>query len=431
MRDPVELSLVASALRGATPPDGDWKRATTRVAGIYGANASGKSTILDAIGFMIEAISNSATSWSGKSNRLRFPFHPYLLDENSSKGTSTYDVDFVFDDVRYNYGFRSNAKGIHEEWLSSYPHGRPRSLFHRKGLTAPKFTFGRTFPGRHQLLMEMVRSNALYLSVGANANHPLLSKLADAITQRTYYAAFNENAKASRLKWIMHAVEDPQLLMEAESLLRLADLGISGIELRESSIDDSLKKRIIKVYEALNDGMDDQIDPPDLEVLLREISREIKFSHGTSSEGEAGFLSINQESSGTIAWLTIGVPAIHCLKNGDTLIVDEIDASLHPLLSSALIGMFKDEEINKLGAQLVFTSHDVSLIGKLTENSMSADEIWFIEKDRDGASQLYSLHEFEFRNGDNFEKRYLEGRYGAIPSLGVERVRSIIEKAAR
>ncbi|MEU6643229.1 ATP-binding protein [Saccharomonospora sp. NPDC046836] len=428
LRDPAELSLASSAARGAVPADKDWLRATTRVAGIYGANASGKSTVLDAIDFLVQAVANSATIWA---KRKKFPYRPFKLDDHHRQQTSTYEVDFVVDGTRYNYGFESNHEGIHEEWLNSYPHARPRLLFHRVGLLDSQYSFGRTLPGQNVSLSKMVGPKTLFLSFAANSQHPLLNRLADALVGGVSYAAYNENDRNSRLRWIKQAIEDPELLREAESLLRLADLGISSIKLHQATIDDKIKQKFARIFAAINEGDDERPPEVDMEDILKEISSEIRFSHsGANGENSGEPLSISDASSGTIAWLTIGVPAINCLKNGQVLLIDEIDASLHPLLSSTLIKMFKDESVNKLGAQLIFTSHDVSLIGKLVDQSLGSDEVWFTEKDRGSASQLYSLHEFEVRKDDNFERRYMQGRYGAVPMVDAGRIKRLLEKVA-
>src|SRR5690606_588480 len=138
------------------------------------------------------------------------------------------------------------------------------------------------------------------------------------------------------------------------------------------------------------------------------------------------------ESSGTIAWLSLAFPALREIRNGGVLLVDELDSSLHPKLASALIALFQDPEINVRGAQLVFTSHDTSLLGHLAGAGLSTEETWFTEKSPDGVTEIYPLTDFPVKKDHNVERRYLGGRYGAVPTLAWEELLAALreEKAA-
>jgi AAA15 family ATPase/GTPase len=155
------------------------------------------------------------------------------------------------------------------------------------------------------------------------------------------------------------------------------------------------------------------------------VSKQLRFAHQGSGRESYSF-TYNDESSGTLAWLSLVVPSLFSLRYGCTFLIDEIDSSLHPRLTAALVNMFKDSELNKKGAQLVFTSHDVSLLGTLTGGGLTPDEVWFTEKDRDGSTELYSLREFPVRQSDNFERRYLHGRYGALPYIEPHELRQAL-----
>lgn len=420
LRDTAELSLASSRLHGNVPPAGDsWIDATTRVAGIYGANASGKSTVLYALDFMVRAIANSATIWA---NRDEFPYYPYRLDRECLKTPSMYEIDIVVDGVRYTYGFESDASGIHAEWLYSYHTPWKRMLFTR---AEGKMRFGRTLGGENQTIRKLVGPTNLFLSVAANSQHPALKEIHRQITRYITYAAHGDNEMTSRVRWARSLVENTRLGEKAESLMRLADLGICGVRVEElDSMDEKTLSVLRKVHEAFEDEHSGS-DSPSWEEFIEDAKRVIRLQHSSGDTVDPVSFGLGDESDGTIAWISLCLPALYALDRGEVYLVDELDSSLHPRLSAVLIHMFKDPDINPKGAQLIFTSHDVSLIGKLFGDTLSDEEVWFIEKSG-GASELYALQEFPVRSADNFEKRYLEGRYGAIPMVETDEIRSAL-----
>lgn len=339
IRDRAELRLTSTRLRTERPPGGDWRPFTTRVAAIYGANASGKSAVMHALHFMQSVIQHSATTWGSNEG---FPYHPFLLDDVSSRKSSEYELDFALKRVRYTYGFESDAKGIRGEWLFSYPEGRRRSLFERCGPKPEDINFGRKLSGENIMISKLLRPNGLYLSTAVNNNHPVLADIWNFLARHIGFFFVDE-------------------------------VNLNGA--------DKGPKR----------------------------------------------LEIGDESSGTVSWLSRAMPAIIAIRKGGVFIVDEIDANLHPRLSAALIELFKDEELNDTGAQLIFTSHDTTLLGGLLGNVTSHDEIWFVEKTKTGISKLYSLAEFPVHSDHNIERRYLTGRYGAAPVVTYQMLRDLLK----
>ncbi|RJQ71501.1 ATP-binding protein [Pseudonocardiaceae bacterium YIM PH 21723] len=387
LRESAEFSLVTTESRGVAPADGDWAATTTRVAGIYGANASGKSTVLHALDFARAAVQFSATRWG---SRERFEFHPFLLDDDARDANSSYEFDLIVDEVRYTYGFDSSAAGIYSEWLYSYPAGRRRTLFER---AKQEFTFGRTLPGENVTISKLVRPTALFLSVAANSNHPVLSGIWQRLAHEIRYARFDQEDQRERLGFVRGMLDDPDFVQWANELLAFADLGIAGV-----SVD-------------------------------QDVEQKIRFVHHSDDPNRRFTLSLEEESSGTVAWLSLAIPALYSIHQGHVFLIDEIDSSLHPRLTAALIGMFKDPEINTSGAQLIFTSHDTALLGNLVGDVLSADEVWFTEKRADGVTDLYALEEFPTRKSDNIERRYLQGRYGAVPMISPEELRTALTGA--
>ncbi|MEV7964786.1 ATP-binding protein [Sphaerisporangium sp. NPDC088356] len=423
IRDSAEFSLVRSSFSGSKPVDQDWIAVTTRVAGIYGANASGKSTLLEALDFMVQAVTHSATTWG---SRNHFPSHPFTLDAASRTRTSLYEIDFVLDGVRFTYGFESSVTGVQKEWLYSYPTGRKRMLFERNGPSGDDIEFGRFLHGENARIARLLRPTALYLSTATNSNHKSLGDVYRWITNHLRYAQYTEADRRARITWARNIMEDESLLSKAIGLLRFADLGITGMVLDEVDLDEGIVGIIKGAFDAYPHSESTPPLAPAMEEILAELKKRLRFTHSGAGPNGPFLLSLEEESSGTVSWLALGVPALLALHNGHVMAVDELDASLHPRLAAALVEMFKDPELNPKGAQLIFTSHETTLLGHMTGVHLSKDEIWFTEKAPDGGTELFSLAEFPVRPTDNYEKRYLQGRYGAVPMVSPEELRAVV-----
>ena len=209
-----------------------------------------------------------------------------------------------------------------------------------------------------------------------------------------------------------------------DALAAVADLGITGVEVQEQQVPPNVLARIRAMLAAAVDEPGeiprDAIDP---------VMRSLVFTHG-GLDGEEFELGLGAQSDGTITWLATAAPAVDVLARGALLIIDELDASLHPVLAAALVTMFKDPDINRTGAQILFSTHDTSLMGNHPERCLEAGEIWFTEKGQNGASELYSLAEFDSRPGNNEQKRYLAGRFGALPTLDLSKLFDLPEALA-
>lgn len=402
LRDEVELSLVSQPRKGASKP-GAALPETVRVAGIYGANASGKSNVLDAVGFLAKAVRDSFAAWSPTGGVPRTPF---LLDATSRLTPSLYEIDFLLQDIRHTYGFEVDDQSVRTEWLYSYPTGsRKRILYERE---AGKFRFGRTLGGPNSVIAGLVRPNSLFLSVAAANSHPLLTEVfrwVEYLEQPGGFGHGDSNRTLAALS-ARYAAHESQV----DSWIRVADLGIGRVR-----------------FEA-----DDEFPETDAgEAALAHLRKgKIAFTH-VASDGSSVDLGFEDESAGTRVWLALAAYVISGITLGSLIMVDEVDSSLHPKLSAALIQMFKDPSINKNGAQLVFTSHDVSLLGSLIdEGILDRDEVWFTEKDRAGATTLFPLTDFQPRRGENFERAYLQGRYGAVPFVDIDELRGLFSDRA-
>ncbi|MFE9813664.1 ATP/GTP-binding protein [Streptomyces sp. NPDC005773] len=422
IRDTTELVLTKSSFEGVRPRDGDWASVTNRVIGIFGPNASGKTTLLDAMDFAVKAIAQSA----GWTDRGAFPHAPFLLDKESKKETSAYEFDFTVKGTRHAYGFESSPKGISSEWLYSFPEGRRRNLFDRSGPESKDLLFSRNLKGENVRISRLMGAQNLYLSTAAMANHGQLRTIHHYLTRHLRYAAFSEYYKQSRIRSVKKWIEEEETLEQAQTLLRFADLGIQRLSLEEIEIDEKTQSNMRRAMKAVLEEGDDE--EQFFANFLEEQRKVISFWHkGSTDDNDSHNLDLSDESSGTVAWLSLALPALREIRYGGVLLVDELDSSLHPRLASALIAMFKSPEINPLGAQLVFTSHDTSLMGHLSGDGLSREETWFAEKSPAGVTELYPLTDFSVKKDHNVERRYLSGRYGAVPALAWEELLSSLQ----
>lgn len=427
IRDPIEIVLTKSSFSGTRPSDGDWSHATNRVAGLFGPNASGKTSLLDAMSFARHVIVNSSTF----TDLPKFPHHPFSLDDASPNETSSYEFDFVVSDVRHTYGFECNAKGVASEWLHSFPEGRRRILFERG--EGGIMTFGRHLRGENVRISRLLSDKNLYLSTAAMVNHPELHKIRRSLTRNFDYAVFSESNQNQRIRAVKKWIEaDDKVLKRAQSLLCFADLGIEKISLENVDVDERYEQTFRKALAIISSEreLDDTKTEEYLAEFIKEQQVKIGFWHTGKGVYDSHQLDISDESSGTVAWLALALPALRMIEGGGVFVVDEIDASLHPRLTSALISLFKSSKLNPKGAQLIFTSHDTSLMGHLVGETLDAEDVWFAEKRPDGSTEIYPLTEFPVKSDHNIERRYLGGRYGAVPSISWEDLQATLLESA-
>jgi len=388
LREPQELNLV---------PVYEDDRPALTVAAIYGANASGKSTVIDAYRFFHEAVEESQAKWLPGA---RIERRPFLLDHESRGEPSTYAADLVIGGVRYVYGFAVSDTEVEEEWLYSYPKGRKRVLFERRKTDV---TFGNSLGGERATAERVMRPNSLYLSAAAQTAHGELGAVWRdiqspwVVRDRQRHALIDQGAAVTKVLEYFEAMG----IARATDVLAAADLGVHGVRRGE----DFSGRRLGREWE----------DAP--EDIKEALGRTLQFVHRV---GEQEFLLRAQdESAGTKTWLNLVSMALLVLVDARQLWIDEIDVSLHPLLTAKLVGLFQNPELNPHGAQLIFTTHDAALLGTmLGEDVLRRDQIWFVEKSAEtGASSLYPLSDFKPRKGENFERRYLAGSYGAVPLL--------------
>ncbi len=410
-REKQTLSLVASTDKAH---EGNLiageKQSLLKVAAVYGANASGKSNLVTAIRFMASFIQQSATTMT-QGDKIQGAV-PFRLDRESEGEPSSFEVTVIVEGVRYVYGFSVTPERVHGEWLDAYPKGRPRRWFEREGDPAD-WTFNKPLRGDQTTLKERTRANGLVLSRGAELNIAPLSKLFLWFRKKLWTFDLSDPPQVfwNTQKTAQVARGDKSFRDRVTRLLHHADLGISGIRFVEKPMTPDGMPSILR--EMLSDHMMKQ---------LGDGTRFQLLSSHQSSDGDAAieFDFEEAESNGTKRLFALAGPLLVALDQGSVVVADELDCSMHPLLTRKLIELFQSPEANKKGAQLVFTTHDSSM---MDQTLFRRDQIWFTEKNTSGATDLFSLYDFKTDEGkprvnEAFERRYLAGRYGAVPQFG-------------
>jgi hypothetical protein len=317
-------------------------------------------------------------------------------------------VDLVLNGIRHEYGFAIDDDRVLEEWAYRYPRGKAALLFRRE---RDDVTLGERNRAKGRAVIEILRPNSLLLSAAAAANHPDLLPLRQWFAENLLLA----EAASREFRWAYTA----NLLRQEERhdqvlrLLHAADLGITDARVRE--IDPQLREHLLRATRILQGREDEPEDKdPELSILDR-----VTLTHRGASETVD--FEAAEESLGTMVWFGLAGPVIDALAHGSVLLVDEIEASLHPALVAQLVQLFQDSESNPRAAQLIFNSHEVSLLGDSSgERVLGRDQVWFTEKSHDGATRLYPLADLSPRSDEAIGRRYLAGRYGGAPILARE-----------
>ena len=411
-RGELELPMFAMALADKGVPrsvpwhEGGRPVQVLPVAGIFGANASGKSNVLRAMGDMRRHVLHS---FSHGDPERGVPRSAFRLDPGKEKDSSRFEVDLILHGIWHQYGFVIDDAEVLEEWAYRYPRGKAALLFRREG---SEVTLGQRNRTKGRAVLEILRPDSLLLSAAAAANHPDLAPLRRWFADNLLLAEASSRGRrwAYTAGMLLHEQHHDQVL----SLLEAANLGITDARVREA--DGELLERIRRAAR-ITPGREDELEDRDSEAGIREPG--VVLSH----RGPAGTVEFDadEESHGTMVWFGLAGPVVHALASGSVLLVDEIEAGLHPALVRQLVRLFQDPETNPAGAQLIFNSHEASLLGDSAEERvLGRDQVWFTEKSHDGASRLYPLADLNPRIDEAIGRRYLAGRYGAIPILADE-----------
>lgn len=407
-KDKATLSLIASNYDKTRETenihvDEVFNKRILKSAVVYGANASGKSTLINAIAFMRLFVLRSSKGQQGEFIEV----DPFRLNVATENEPSEFEVIFSFENVLYRYGFEATQNEIISEWLYYKPKTKEVELFYRDG---DQFDFHESLfsKGKMVATQGLVRRNALLVSVAAQFNEEQaiavinwFRKLRVISSTREYFSQ----------RFTIDKTKNPTDKQKIITLLKDADFGIQDIEVELMTEDNipshyppSLKKQLIM---DIKEGNIKRVN--DILLSHRKYGRDNQFVH------DVPFSLDKDESSGTQKYFNLLGPILDVLENGQVLVVDELDAQLHPNLLCRIISLFHSTETNHNNAQLIFNTHDTNL---LDSGLFRRDQIWFTDKSKYGAAKLYSLADFssgEVRKNEAYEKNYIKGKYGAVP----------------
>ena len=366
---------------------------------LFGANASGKSNVIEAFRYMATYVLNSLNyggqdvSSKKTGNEFAKPA-PFMFDPVSKDMPTSFEVYFMDREENgartYNYGFTVNRSGICEEWLNyrtKTSRGASKSIFYRNG---DELDLSGIPAKSSENIRVALEKETLIVSLGAKLKIEKLKHIRDWFTS-VIFADFGTP-------------------IENFFLSQLIPNGFAD--------DKAVQKKVVDYLSAF----DTSIIGFKTETIKNEEEEYIKIDalHKMKGQKEPVPIPMQNESAGTLKMFSLYPMMQEVLEKGGVLCIDELNARLHPLLVRAFVITFLDPRINKAHAQLLFTSHDS---WQMSSNMLRRDEIWFTEKDKDGVSTLYSLADFvdddgvKIRKDENYEKNYLIGKYGAIPTL--------------
>jgi uncharacterized protein len=376
-----------------------------RTAVVYGSNAAGKTNLMRAMQAM-QAFVISSASTTG----MAYLYRPFRLSKTTREAPSEFEITFVQDGVRYEYGFSMGPKQIEREWLVEHVQSRSRTrgrlLFDRvwdKRAKKYNWNFSPSFKGERSTWSNSTRAEALFLSTATQLNSAQLRPIFDWFQKKLVVIAGQTTLNQSLSLQVWNEPDGKQRLLP---FLKEADLGIIDMHIEKKPLPAS-GGLVVQGQAMLHQQRAGQ--PPDLlQVILSHASDDPKKPVGFDFEDESSGTQILFKTAG--AWLNV-------IKNGEIMLFDEIDTNMHPKLLMFLINKFHSNSTNPYNAQLICSTHNTSLLDR---EIFRRDQFWFVEKDKIGASKLYPLTDFSPRNDEVIERWYMRGRYGALPILPVK-----------
>ena len=385
------------------------QRALNAIA-TYGANSSGKSNLLLAISLMDKIVHASAHAAS----TALLPYDPFLLKQGWGKKPTKLEVTFVINGVRYRYGFSYNQKQILTEWLYRKKKGREVYLFLREKDTIDVSSGLEGKKGLIDTAIEATRDNALFLS---------FCDMLNVKEAKLIFGWFHKIFVVDGLNTEHHIpatiniLEDEKYRDKIKEFLFRLDLGVRDINIEykdfaahelPDTMTASTKNKLIGLLSGKKEAIPYAVHP-------------VYDKEGNGSNESISWKLTERESAGTKKAFHISGPVVWALNHGGILIIDEIEAKMHPRITLDIIDTFLNKKTNPNHAQLIFATHDTNILGY---SKLRRDQIYFTEKNKWEATEIFALSDFIYLNGKNKEraetnkaKRYIEGRYGAIPML--------------
>nr|WP_248488254.1 ATP-binding protein [Pseudomonas sp. CYM-20-01] len=399
-REKQTLSMVASARLGKKQnifdPEvlGEKFPKLLKVAAIYGPNASGKTSFVKALQLIPMLLHQSPGS------NYSIPVTPFRFDSELADKPSCFEINFIENGLRFQYFLSITSKRIIEETLYSYPKGKERQLYSRKfhPETGETYVFGDSLEGGtivHEAWKKLTPPKSLFLAQAVLNSSEDLKQLKDPYNwlKSSSFCVGQDDISATSLSSRAIIMQNAEAKVMLQDLLQRLDVPITNIHFEESQ---TLKEK--------------SNDPSEYIDLLEKESK-TKLTH-TTALGNADF-ELNEESGGTQNLIGFWLPLLNLksLHREMVVVIDEFDSSLHPKIVESLV---KDHLLNNVKSQLIFTTHDTHL---MNAKLLRRDQFWLTERDTNGATQMFSVHDFQGRDSEDIEKRYYEGRYRGLPIL--------------
>lgn len=386
-----------------------------KTTAIYGANASGKTNLIDAF---FSAIMLIRASNNRQPEEKLLQMEPFAFEENAKNEPCEFEFIFYANSNKYVYGFKADKNKVYEEYLYQYLSAKPTRIFER--INCNEYKFLQADETKLNAIKGQNLENKLFLATATTWNYdktrvPYLwfVSMIDTYMGGNEFSPYSieaynkDDGSESLKKFTLKLLEESDIIIKDYN-----------IEIEETEMD----ALTIMQLKSMN-------VPPNVIVPKTTVIKSITMSHEISNDkGETKVynLDLANESSGTKIIFTMAPILKDVFEKGKVLIIDEIERSLHPSLVEMIIKFFHNKEINKANAQLIFNTHDTNL---LSLDLFRRDQIWFAEKDpKKGATELYPLDDFSVRKTENIQKGYLNGRYGAIPFVATGMLKDKLDK---
>lgn len=389
---------------------------------IYGKNGGGKTNVIRAFWLAVQFIRNAQRT---QHENALVPVHPFLLDDFSNLVPTSFEFTYVFDNIKYIYGFSATSTEIIKEYLFSAPHGQKALIFDRDHQT---FSFRENAEKKkRQLISETVGPNQLYFSIACTMNE------SSCISAMRWFreAVFFSRDFTDIPQQLLENYENPNMLTAIASYAKAADVGIQDMhfDLKSTEVNnlnnhtdfpDGMPEELKKALAQFMNALSDPSNASESKLKMSEITA-TSYHKGLSQDGSEQLypLQLSDESDGTRILMALAPGIEKVLSCGGVMLVDELEKGIHPLLVKMIISKFQSSTANPHHAQLIFTTHDTDL---LNMDMLRKDQIYFVDKDSYGASVLYCISEFSTPTSENIRKGYLAGKYGATPDVDIKEV---------
>jgi predicted ATPase len=332
-----------------------------------------------------------------------------MLGDNDGDPT-TFEVSVLFDGIRYDYGFSYTKEEVVREWLYSWPKNRQRLMFERNVEDEP-WRFGEYLTGRNVAVAQSTRRDALFLSTARLLNHEELSGIHAQFAQLIRHLS-SEQLPQSVQSTMEALAHNPQRFAQVKTLMTRTEFGIVDLKMTENQLPEEARETTRRVIQAFQPELPAEEIDARLQRTLWSLTVEHSGAHGPVA------LPFDFESVGTRNFFALLGPILDRMASGGVIVIDEIDANLHPRLVSEVVRLFQSPITNPRQAQLILSTHDVTIMMNTGDyRVLRRDQLWFVEKNESGVSHLKSLWDLHPREGEVYSRRYLLGDYGAVPRI--------------